>query len=370
MRKGTTKSANQNKINCAWIASYYGPYYSNFVCSMLSFEEEMKKRGNKTIYILPAEAENFSWIELFKKENATIYFIPYKPHSLSNVIQLRKIFKKEKINLIYSHMCGWDFTARFAAPFTPIIWHMHMRVLVSDWKHKLKNWLKFRIIGIGKVHHIAVSSPTADAINSLNPHNKCAFIPNALQFDRLGELPERNRNGEPYKLLIFGWAPIVKGLDIALDACESINQETVKVELIVSSQDKTYTYINERYKEIPEWLKLVPPTDKIAELYASVDCMVSASRAEGFSYAIAEAIYTGLPIVYSDIPGTLWTSDFESTSIFESGNPASLISAINRVMENGISLESQQNNRKKMEELYSMDAWVNQVMDVINSIKI
>lgn len=367
MHKDTIESAN--KINCAWIASYYGPYYSNFVCSMLSFHKKMQQNGNKTIFVFPKEVENFSWVELLKKENATIYYLPYKPHSLSNVIALRKIFKKEKINLIYSHMCGWDFTARFAAPFTPIIWHMHMRVLVSDWKHKLKNWLKFRIIGIGKVYHIAVSSPATNAINSLNPRNKCTFIPNALQFDRLGKLPER-KHSEPYKLLIFGWAPIVKGLDITLDACEVINKDKLQVELIVSSQDKTYTYINERYNKTPEWLKLVPPTDKIAELYASVDCMVSASRAEGFSYAIAEAIYTGLPIVYSDIPGTLWTSDFESTYIFESGNPASLISAINKVTNNPISLESQQNNRRKMEELYSMDAWVNQVMDVINSIKI
>ena len=75
---------NKN-ISCAFIASYYGPYYSNFVASMIAFEKEMQKLNNKVIYIFPQEVEKFEWIELLKKENKSIYFVPYKPKSLGNI---------------------------------------------------------------------------------------------------------------------------------------------------------------------------------------------------------------------------------------------------------------------------------------------
>ena len=86
-------------MKCAFIASFYGPYYSNFVAAMISFDKKMKSEGNTVFYILPKEAENFEWMSTFKKQNSDIYFLEYKPYSFNNLLALKKIFKEENVDL-------------------------------------------------------------------------------------------------------------------------------------------------------------------------------------------------------------------------------------------------------------------------------
>jgi glycosyltransferase involved in cell wall biosynthesis len=325
----------------------------------------MTDRGNSIIYIFPKEAMDFDWIRDLRKQNDSIFFISYRPYSLNNYKEIKKILRDNRINLIYSHMCGWDITAHLASPATPIIWHMRMGVNVIDWKKRLKNWLKIRVLGYRNTYHIAVSKPVADAINSLKPKYECQLIYNSLDFSRLKEEHRRFPLHEPYKMLIFGWQPYVKGLDITLSACEHLNAEDVRVQLIVSSQEKTYEYIEKRYSKKPEWLILIEPTNDIAELYESVDMMVSASRTEGFSFSLAEAIYSGLPVIYSDIPGTNWANDFNGTYLFQSENYKDEIRAIEECIANNVTRQQQIDNQVKMRSEYSMDSWTRNVLQYI-----
>ena len=100
-------------MKCAFVASYYGPYYSNFIASMLAFHDGMTKNGHEVCYVFPREAESFEWLPLLKKKTNKIYFIGYHGFAWKDICSLRKIFKLENVDLIYSHMCGWDFSAHF-----------------------------------------------------------------------------------------------------------------------------------------------------------------------------------------------------------------------------------------------------------------
>ena len=354
-------------IRCAFVASFYGPYYSSFVAAMVSFDKMMQGKGQDVIYILPKETQNFDWIKVFQKQNNKIYFINYKPYSFNNLKSLRKIFKAEKINLIYSHMCGWDITAHFAAPFTPIIWHMRMGVDNVNPKKKIKNWIKFNILGFGKTYHIAVSQPVTDAINSFKPHNKCVTIQNALDLSRL--IPKSDNINKEYKeVLLFGWEPRVKGLDITLDACQKLIEQGKNFKLLVSAQEKTYEYIKNQYDVSPEWLELLEPTSDVSSLYSRADIMVSASRSEGFSFSLAEAIYSGCVTVVSDIPGTSWSSEFNARYEFESGNADALKTALENALNHQITKQEQDTNRQILEQKYSMDVWSKSVYNELKSI--
>ena len=355
-------------MKCAFIASFYGPYYSNFVASMISFDKKMQSEGNKVFYILPKETENFEWMKIFKKQNSNIYFLDYKPYSLNNLFALRKIFKKENIDLIYSHMCGWDFTSHFAAPFTPIIWHMHMNVNATNKIKRIKNFIKFRFLGFGKTYHIAVSQPVANAINSFKPHNKCATIQNAIDFSRITPKTHIDTSKRTKEILLFGWQPQVKGLDITLDACEKLIAEGNEFKLLVSAQEQTYEYIDKRYAITPDWLELLEQTSDVSSLYNRADIMVSASRSEGFSFALAEAIYSGLVTVVSDIPGTLWSSEFDARYEFKSGSYDSLKEALLSALNHNITEDEQNKNRKILKDKYSIDVWANAVYDELNVI--
>lgn len=354
-------------MKCAFVASYYGPYYSNFVASVLAFEKKMQENGHSVFYVFPKEVEKFEWVELLRKYNNDIYFLEYAPHRISNVLSFRKIFKKEKADIIYSHMCGWDFTVRFAAPFKPIIWHMHMSVNVVNKVKRIKNWLKFNILGFGKTYHIAASELVAKAINETNPRNKCVSIYNALDFSRLN-VNDNKTNDKCKRILLFGWEPIVKGLDIALDACEQLIKDGKNIRLLVSSQEKTYQYIKSKYTNQPEWLELLEPTNDVSKLYNAADIMLSSSRSEGFSYALAEAIYSGLVTVVSDIIGTNWSKEFLGRFEFVSGDSNSLKSALENALAYNITSSEKEYNKNKMHEKYSMDSWADLVYKEIDLI--
>lgn len=356
-------------IRCAFVASYYGPYYSNFVSSVFALQKAMQGHGADIIYVFPEETKDFQWIKDLEIINSKLYFLHYSPYSFQNLSQLRKIFKKEKINLIYSHMCGWDLTVRFAAPLTRVIWHMRMGVNISDKKKKLKNWVKFRILGFGKTYHVAVSQPVTDAINSLKPRHRCVTIHNALDFGRLNPKQVSFKMEKPYKLLMFGWQPYVKGLDNVLSACERLNANGECIRLVVSAQKETYRYVESRYTNQPEWLELVAPTDNIAELYNDVDFMISSSRTEGFSFSLAEAIYSGVPVIYSDIPGTSWAGKFNKAHAYRTEDIDDLCEKILKAIDEGITEEERSINREIMYKEYSQEIWVEKVLKFIESIE-
>ena len=82
-------------IRCAFVASYYGPYYSNFVASLYAFNEKMLSNDHHVVYIFPKEVEQFEWVNKLCETNK-VYYLDYAPRSFNNLKGLRKIFKKEK----------------------------------------------------------------------------------------------------------------------------------------------------------------------------------------------------------------------------------------------------------------------------------
>ena len=352
------------EITCGFVICFNGPYYSNFVASVISLEKNMKSRGIKTVYIFPSEVEKFEWIELLKQVNTNIYFVKYKRNSLSNLCSIRKILKDEKVSFIYSRMNGWDFPSRFAIPYLPVIWHMDMNVNVVDWKRRVLNYIRFRFLAFGKTYFIAPSDPVEKAINSLGPKHKAITIINSLDFSRLNNKSAHTID-KPYKLLIFGWAPEVKGLDTVIDAVSALNINDNNYELLVSSQPLTEKFINEIYgNSIPSFIKLIPPTDNVKTLYDEADIMISASRSESFSFCLAEAIYSGLPVVFSDITGTSWAKEFKNTYEFKTGDAEDLIRAVKLVNCN-ITDQELSFNRELMQNKYSMDVWSKKIIDYI-----
>ncbi len=360
------------EIICGFTISFNGPYYSNFVASIISLEKNLKSRGIKTVYVFPSEVKEFGWIYYLENLTDKIYYIDYAPHSIKNFVQIRKILKKERVNIVYSRMSGWDFPSRLAFPFLPVIWHMDYRVNVVDKKRRFLNFIKFRLLGFGKTFHIASSMPVADAINTLKPKNRAISIPNSLDFSRLNIRAEHSIS-KPYKLLIFGWLPIVKGMDTVLDAVTKLNDKEDFCKLLISSQPFTEEYMEERYGDhLPAFIRMIPPTDNVSELYDEADIMISASRSESFSFCLAEAIYSGLPVIFSDIEGTSWAREFKDAYEFKTADTEDLIRVLNTI-KTDITEDEIRFNRDLMQKKYSMDAWSNKInnyiLEIMNGFK-
>lgn len=101
-------------------------------------------------------------------------------------------------------------------------------------------------------------------------------------------------------------------------------------------------------------------TKDIASLFNSIDCFISSSEHEIFSYAICETSVFGLPLIQSDIPGTMWNAKNPSTHLFKVNDPLALCKQMNLIINaDKEELEKQiqvtiENNRRD----YSLEQWV------------
>jgi hypothetical protein len=96
--------------------------------------------------------------------------------------------------------------------------------------------------------------------------------------------------------------------------------------------------------------------------------MLSASRTEGFSYALGEAIYSGLITVVSDILPNAWSREFKARFEFETENAESLSIALKNALEYNPIHEEITFNQKLFEQRYSLDAWADSVHNYLLSI--
>ena len=355
-------------IRCASVSSYMGPYISNYILSELALERKFKEQGDYLVHVFPKDVENKEWVRLFREIDAKIYFIEYAPGTLRSIKTLRRIFKEENINFVHCHFGGWDIDAKMAAPFTPMVWHQRMYVNLNTTKRKIKYWIKYNIIGMFNTIHIAISEAVYEAITSIT-RKKTYCIPNCIEFERvkinLSKRLQKSRNNDTCKVLLFGYSPYVKGLDIAYKACDILDKKGMKIELDVVSQAQSDKFIAENYQPFPSWFKVLQPSSDVSGYYNETDIFLSASRSEGFSNSLLEAIYCGCPAVYSDIPGTRWASTFAHTFEYEVESPESLANAVERCFNTPITEEVIEDNRKKALQTYSIGAWVENVYKVL-----
>lgn len=347
-------------MNVALLASYAAPYPGNFIPSVLFLNKKMKERGDRIVFVFPEESKDREWIKLFEGEK--VFFLPYAPYSFSTIKSLRKLFKNEKIDVIYSHFCGWDISSRIAAPFKKNVWHCHMNIRTDTALKRIKYFFKYRVIGSRRTFSIAASPAVGKKLLKIAGEKHSRTVCNGIDFSRLNIKKEYRK--EKKNVLLFGWQPVVKGLDTACDAFE---KGIENLTLTVSCQQATKEYLQKRFsKELPLWLVTEEPTENVSALYDNADIFLSASITEGFSFALAEAIYSGLTCVISDIEGTNWAWEMKNVFVFETGNSESLKAAIEKCKAAPMDFENAEYNRKIMLQKYSLEAWAKGITEVLD----
>lgn len=142
-------------------------------------------------------------------------------------------------------------------------------------------------------------------------------------------------NSQTKKFLMVGTLEPRKGYGVALDAFELLWNSDVDVQLtIVGKIGWSASHIQERIERHPQWGKklhwLREASDQdLAREYASSDCLIASSFAEGFGLPIVEAGHFGKPIIASDIPVFREVSSRSvGSDFFEVGNSVSLAERI------------------------------------------
>jgi glycosyltransferase involved in cell wall biosynthesis len=231
---------------------------------------------------------------------------------------LLKIARDANARLVHSHFTWLDVESLYAGRRigVPVIWQVDNGLLDYPLAHRLQDLVKARLLGRACDAVVAVSDHVANDLRRRGfPSRKLVVLQNALDLEQFRD-PVVHRDEsrrhlgvaeDAFVVVSFCWPPFTKGADVLLRAVARLADEVRDRPLAVvavGEKPQLEQFVRERNGTMPRWLSIVPPVEDVTDVFGAADAFVSASRVEGFSYAVAEAMACGLPIVGSDIPGT------------------------------------------------------------------
>lgn len=171
--------------------------------------------------------------------------------------------------------------------------------------------------------------------------------------------------------MAFGGRNVAKRIDILLTAGEKLAKIRNDFQICITKGVDTEAVVNAVFRGgIPSWVILKEQTKDIASLFNSVDCFISSSEYETFSYAICEASVFGLPVIQSDIAGTMWNAENPSTFLFKVNDAVALckqmdmlIDADKKELEKSVRITMENNKRH-----YSLEQWARNVISFYTQI--
>lgn len=350
--------------NVLEISDYAAPYMGNFIPSLEQIEYAWKSRG-KTVFILPDNAEKFSWIADFKSKHK-VYFVPRsffsKKISIYHIKLLIKIIKKENIRVVHTHFIQSNYNLFIASWFlrdVKFVESLHNHYIDRGKLKLVKRWVfkhtYDKVIGDSE-------SVTKSAIAIGEPASKTITIKNCVVFSRLNDYDnvDFKENGRfDYTILMFGYPWYRKGVDVVVKALQTLN-ETMSIRLLIAQagcEDSTKQAIMDNLGFIPQWVTFLPPTDRLADLYNSVDIFISAGREEGLSYAPIEASYCTCGVICSNIQGN--PLDIPYVGVYEVENSVQLAEEVRMMlsMSDDMLDARKREQRKYVLQEYDIDKW-------------
>ncbi len=161
------------------------------------------------------------------------------------------------------------------------------------------------IITLSKSHkelQISISPKIADKIK---------IIPNAIDLEHLKELDnaiDKNYENGSFKLLYVGQLLKRKGIQWLIKAVSILkeNGNKIKLDIVGDGEDKNYfkkMVTDLKMEDIIEFKGNIHDEYELVSLYKNSDVLVLPSLSEGLPTVILEALYFGLPVIASNIPG-------------------------------------------------------------------
>jgi len=367
------------------IMDYGGPYSGNFISSLLFLEEKITKElGFNSIFIFSERAKQRPWLNLIQKRKIPIFFIDKKLSLLKRVKNIITIVKDYNVILVHSHFTTFDLDAVFVAKYlkAKVIWHVHSGLFKKiTIKQKLKDLIKIRFIANNWIDSVITVSDSVSEIMKQRGviSSKIITINNGIDIKRFSKMDKkkkvilRRQNNilqNQKVFLLFGWSPYIKGVDLFINASKILwDLGYTNILCFIVYGEKSKDIICKMIADIP-WIRAIPPIENVAELYNISDCFVSASRSEGFSYSIGEAMISRLLIVSSNLPHLIRIFSLAGKGFitFENEDIQDLVVNLERTLKTSSKeiCELGNLNYKYIKENYTVNKWCKKIIDLYN----
>lgn len=365
------------KLKIIHFSQFSAPFKGGFIGSL----EALKKHAGQEcdfVFCFPKSVKKNAWFADFQKKNK-VYFTEDDVKKSSN--EIFEIFKIENPDFVHSHFDGYDLPilkaksrySKHKRREIKIIWHIRNHILFhQDPLKKLYQRILFKYkfgLKAKKVNIISVSQEMMNFVDKRrgNNSNQNMVLPNGIIAPNI----YKNDKGSEFTFGAFGGRNVSKRIDTLLHASTLLINQGMVFQVILTKGVDTLEVVNDFFNnKVPQWLILEEQTNEIGRFFARLDCLVSCSVHETFSNAIAEASILGIPVIQSDIEGTLWNAQNPSTILFKTLDSNDLASKMKELMNaNQEELEEKCkitaiNNRSR----FGIDAWCDKMLDFYRSI--
>jgi glycosyltransferase involved in cell wall biosynthesis len=331
------------------ISAFGSPYSGNFIASLRTLDGALRSQGWRLAYVLPNSASQWPWFAELSAAGARIHVISGRRNLLATALSLVRIARRDNGLILHTHFSSFDVSAS-AARFllklmghdVRVVWHYHSPYGPdTSLRRRTKDFVKLRIFGAG-AYALAVTELIRDEIVHRGFNARHAdWLLNGVDLRRPAS-PGNPREEVRQELgvtptttaaLLFGWDPFRKGVDVAVDAVRKLTSSGREVVLLVVGEQATREFILQHCGgSIPEFVRLAPPRECVADLYGAADVFLSVGRAEGMTYSLGEAMAASLPVIVSDIPGQGWMRGSQGPLFVPSGDADAVVTAVEKLI--------------------------------------
>jgi glycosyltransferase involved in cell wall biosynthesis len=354
------------------VCNYHGPYPGTFIPTLIAVGQACEERlGLRSHCVFPASMMERPWVRLLRDAAIDYSFLGDRLSAVATTRSLVGTARHLRARIVRSHFSRWDLQASVAARFTgaATVWHMHSGrgadpPLVANWA---KDLVKARLLGRVLCDEVFAVSEEIKRLAEQRgvPAARVHVVLNGIDVARFADLPSRaaartelGLEGEAPVALGFAWSPLTKGADILVEAARPL-AEAGRLGVVLVGNPKT---LADAGVSAP-WLRVVDPVEDVRSLFAAADVFVSASRDEGFPYAIGEAMAAGIPVISSDIAGPSMYFASDGVATFASGDAHALRAELEALLGDPSRCRPCEANREFVEKRLSLEAHVARVVD-------
>jgi phosphatidylinositol alpha-1,6-mannosyltransferase len=259
-----------------------------------------------------------------KNNKANYLLLPF--FFFFQIMAIRKIVKKEKIDIINAHwLVPQGLSAviykKIFSPYLPIICTMHGTDAFGLQSRFWKKIKKFIVLNIN--HLIVISEKIKSVIINMSPDinsDKISVIHYGIDNKIFNPNINTKNLKEKYKIKSFclfsaGRLVISKGYLHTIEAMKKIVEVFPETKLLIAGQGPDLEIINNKIKSLklensiimlgPVPKHIMPEYYNLADIFIGATINIPGVSAEGFGLVYSEALACGTPVIATDIGGVL-----------------------------------------------------------------
>lgn len=244
------------------------------------------------------------------------------------LLGLLKIIRKNKIDIIQSHLLGSNVYCSLVGMITrvPVISIFHGAIDISSNEKFLR--LKTFALNMGSKKIIFVSKDLMDRVLRKVKINKskCQIIYNGINLKRTSKLKLNLINSilseaddKPYVVGLVGNIIHAKGYDLLIRVVEKLKNENITFFVAGDTSDEIYSELNSSVlrKGLQKKIIFIGFCSDIELFMNSIDLYLLTSSSEGFSLSTIEAMNSGLPVISTKCggPEEIITNNFDGVLV-------------------------------------------------------